>query len=141
MKKLILIFVSLFLFECNNNTKNKNSEAIEASKKADSLAVNSIAKNDSVSILSERESNRRETDISENKSPISEKTGVSSPTVNKKKRWSNKKKGVIIGATSGAIAGAVVSKKKGKGAIVGGVIGAGVGLTTGAILDNKEKNQ
>jgi hypothetical protein len=56
----------------------------------------------------------------------------------KKKGWSAKAKGAVIGAGAGAITGAMVSDKKGKGAIIGGVLGAGAGLGVGAIVDKKQ---
>jgi hypothetical protein len=56
----------------------------------------------------------------------------------KKKGWSAKAKGAVIGAGAGAITGAMISKQKGKGAIIGGVLGAGTGLGVGAIIDKKQ---
>jgi hypothetical protein len=59
-------------------------------------------------------------------------------TTTKKKGWSAKATGAVIGAGAGAITGAAVSKeKKGQGAVIGGVIGAGTGLGVGAIIDKK----
>ena len=56
----------------------------------------------------------------------------------KKKGWSNKAKGAVIGGVVGAGAGAVISKeKKVQGAIIGAVLGAGAGYGVGAILDKK----
>ena len=56
----------------------------------------------------------------------------------KKKGWSNKAKGAVIGGVVGAGAGAVISKeKKVQGAIIGGVVGAAAGYGVGAILDKK----
>lgn len=58
--------------------------------------------------------------------------------VEKKKGWSNKAKGAVIGGVVGAGAGAVISKeKKVQGAIIGGVVGAAAGYGVGAILDKK----
>lgn len=58
-----------------------------------------------------------------------------------KKGWSNTAKGAVIGAGTGAVAGAIISKDKGKGAIIGGLIGAGVGAGTGAIIDKNKKKK
>jgi hypothetical protein len=61
------------------------------------------------------------------------------PAETKKKGWSAKAKGAVIGAGAGAITGAAVSKdQKGKGAIIGGILGAGAGLGVGAIIDKKQ---
>lgn len=69
-------------------------------------------------------------------------TESSTPTVVKKKGWSNTLKGTVIGAGTGAVAGALIDKKKGRGAIIGGVLGAGGGFVVGKVLDKKaEKNQ
>ena len=59
----------------------------------------------------------------------------------KKKGWSNIAKGAVIGAGTGAIAGALIDKKHGEGAIVGGLLGAGAGVATGAIIDGSKKKK
>jgi hypothetical protein len=63
------------------------------------------------------------------------------PEAKKKKGWSAKAKGAVIGTGVGAITGAMVDKKKGEGAIVGGLAGAAVGLGAGAIIDKKKKDK
>ncbi|MCW3114650.1 MAG: outer membrane protein [Segetibacter sp.] len=69
-------------------------------------------------------------------------TGTTTPTVAKKKGWSNSAKGAVIGAGTGAAAGAIIGKNKVKGAIIGGVLGAGGGFVIGKAIDKKaEKNQ
>ncbi len=63
---------------------------------------------------------------------------TATPVPEKKKGWSNKAKGAVIGGVVGAGAGAVISKeKKVQGAIIGAVLGAGAGYGVGAILDKK----
>lgn len=60
------------------------------------------------------------------------------PVEEKKKGWSNKAKGAVIGGVVGAGAGAVISKeKKVQGAIIGGILGAAGGYGVGAIFDKK----
>ncbi len=59
----------------------------------------------------------------------------------KKKGWSAKATGTLVGAGVGAITGAMVDKKKGEGAVVGGLIGAAGGLGAGAIIDKKKKDK
>lgn len=67
-------------------------------------------------------------------------TASTTTTTTKKKGWSNRAKGTVIGAGSGAIIGAVVSKKKGAGAVIGGLIGAGAGYVIGNEKDRKNGN-
>ncbi|GEO11447.1 YMGG-like glycine zipper-containing protein [Segetibacter aerophilus] len=68
-------------------------------------------------------------------------TTTTTPTVAKKKGWSNSAKGAVIGAGTGAVAGAIIGKNKVKGAVIGGLAGAGGGFIVGKILDKKaEKN-
>jgi len=56
----------------------------------------------------------------------------------RKKGWSAKAKGAVIGAGTGAIAGAVINgRNRGVGALIGGVLGAGAGTGIGAIIDKK----
>jgi len=60
------------------------------------------------------------------------------PVPAKKKGWSAKAKGAVIGAGTGAIAGAVINKRnRPVGALIGGVLGAGAGTGIGAILDKR----
>lgn len=55
------------------------------------------------------------------------------------KRVSNKTKGAIIGAVSGAATGAIVNKKNRKtGAVVGGILGAATGYGIGRHKDKKD---
>jgi hypothetical protein len=70
--------------------------------------------------------------------PVTTVTKDETVTTEKKKGWSAKAKGAVIGAGAGAITGAMVSDQKGKGAIIGGVLGAGAGLGVGAIVDKKQ---
>jgi hypothetical protein len=56
----------------------------------------------------------------------------------RKKGWSAKAKGAVIGAGTGAIAGAVINgRNRGVGAVIGGVLGAGAGTGIGAIIDRR----
>lgn len=59
--------------------------------------------------------------------------------VPEKKGWSAKAKGAVIGAATGAAAGAIINKRqRAVGAVVGGVLGAGAGTGIGAIIDKKQ---
>ena len=55
----------------------------------------------------------------------------------KKKGWSSRAKGAVIGGATGAVGGAIISKKKGKGAIIGGLAGAAGGYIIGNEKDKK----
>ncbi len=56
----------------------------------------------------------------------------------RKRGWSAKAKGAVIGAGAGAVAGAVINgRNRGAGAVIGGVSGAAVGTGIGAIIDRK----
>ena len=56
-----------------------------------------------------------------------------------KKGWSAKAKGAVIGAGTGAAAGAIINKRnRAAGAVIGGIIGAGAGTGVGAVIDKKK---
>lgn len=61
----------------------------------------------------------------------------------RKKGWSAKAKGAVIGAGTGAAAGAIINgRNRAAGAVIGGVLGAAAGTGTGAIIDKKNgRNQ
>ena len=60
------------------------------------------------------------------------------PVETKKKGWSAKAKGAVIGAGTGAVAGAVINKRnRVAGAVIGGILGGGAGTGIGAIIDRK----
>ena len=60
------------------------------------------------------------------------------PQAPEKKGWSAKAKGAVIGAGTGAAAGAIINKRnRAAGAVIGGVLGAGAGTGIGAIIDKK----
>jgi hypothetical protein len=65
-------------------------------------------------------------------------TAATTTPATKKKGWSKAAKGAVIGAGSGAAAGAIITKKKGKGAIIGGIIGATGGYIIGRGKDKKD---
>jgi hypothetical protein len=65
-------------------------------------------------------------------------TTSTTTTETKKKGWSKAAKGAVIGAGTGAAAGAIISKKKGKGAIIGGIIGGAGGYIIGRSKDKKD---
>ena len=60
-----------------------------------------------------------------------------STATTKKKGWSAKAKGAVIGGAAGAVGGALISKHKGTGAVVGGLAGAAGGYIIGNEVDKK----
>lgn len=59
-----------------------------------------------------------------------------------RKGWSPQAKGAVIGAGTGAVAGAVIHKRnRVVGGAVGGVVGAGAGYAIGKHVDNKNKEK
>lgn len=146
MKHLLIIALFTFgLMNCAKTSSESNQERLEtlelSKRTADSLnAINEIRVADSLSTVAAQESGQ----LSSGSTSGSENavaTANTTPAAPAKKKWSNKKKGVVIGAASGAITGAVVSKKPVKGALIGTAVGGGVGLAAGAILDKKENNK
>ncbi|RYZ30106.1 MAG: glycine zipper 2TM domain-containing protein [Sphingobacteriales bacterium] len=67
--------------------------------------------------------------------PVYQEAPVVAP---QKRGWSAKAKGAVIGAGTGAAAGAIINKRnRVAGAVIGGVLGAGAGTGIGAIIDKK----
>ncbi len=57
----------------------------------------------------------------------------------RKKGWSAKAKGAVIGTATGAAAGAIINKRnRAAGAVIGGILGAGAGTGVGAVIDKKK---
>jgi hypothetical protein len=77
----------------------------------------------------------------EEKSAVAASTATATTPQKKKKKWNNTAKGAVIGAGTGAVAGALIDKKRVEGALIGSVIGAGVGTATGAVIDGSQKKK
>ncbi len=138
MKKLMLLIPAFIVAaSCTNPKSEVNTPAVEDAVVETVVDSTSIKEAEKIAEIESAESKNQGAAVS---SSSENKTVASTSTKTEKKKWSNKKKGVIIGATSGAVAGAIVSKKRVKGAVIGGAVGAGVGLGAGAILDKKENN-
>src|SRR5688572_30094740 len=59
-----------------------------------------------------------------------------------KKKWSPVAKGAVIGAGTGAAAGAIIHKKnRVAGGVVGGVVGGAVGAGVGKVIQNKQEKK
>jgi YMGG-like Gly-zipper len=64
---------------------------------------------------------------------------AAAPVATRKKGWSKAAKGTVIGAGTGAVAGAIINKKnRGVGAVIGGILGAGAGYGIGRSMDKKD---
>lgn len=73
-----------------------------------------------------------------NNNNASTNNGNATTTSTRRKRgWSSKAKGAVIGGAAGAIGGAIISKHKGTGALIGGVAGAAGGYIIGNEIDKK----
>lgn len=72
-----------------------------------------------------------------NNSPTPQGNPNTNTTTTKKKGWSAKAKGAVIGGAAGAVGGALISKHKGTGALIGGVAGAAGGYIIGNEVDKK----
>lgn len=146
MKQLILIFSSvILLLSCNQpskeaaalqlqHTKDSLTQVIAQQKTIDSMKTI----NDSIKAVKHTEAV-----VNNGQSGQTNTQSTGSPSdAPKKKGWSNKAKGAVIGAGVGAVTGAIVDRRhRGVGAVIGGVGGAGAGYGVGAILDNKKKKE
>ena len=68
--------------------------------------------------------------------------GGSAVAQEKRTGWSPQAKGAVIGAGTGAAAGAIIHKRnRVVGGVVGGVAGGAVGYGVGKVIDNKQKRE
>lgn len=68
--------------------------------------------------------------------------GGSAEAQEKRTGWSPQAKGAVIGAGTGAAAGAIIHKRnRVVGGVVGGVAGGAVGYGVGKVIDNKQKRE
>ena len=143
MKKLLfLLIVSALASACNNKAKLEEAEALRIKQiTIDSLhtvvAVQKIV--DSMITVNKIAHTRNNEKASGFDVVASETPTVAVPA--KKKGWSSAAKGAVIGAGTGAVAGALIDKNHGEGAIVGGLLGAGLGAGTGALIDKSKKKK
>ena len=68
-------------------------------------------------------------------------TAQESVKVERKKRWSHRKKYGVIGAGAGAVTGAAISHHHVRGAIIGGAVGGASGYLLGRHKDRKHPNR
>tara|TARA_R110002124_G_scaffold171335_1_gene339023 strand:+ start:181 stop:609 length:429 start_codon:yes stop_codon:yes gene_type:complete len=141
MKNLAIIgIIGGFLIGCNPQKASKQNEMVmEQQEHIDSLraVLDKQAVIDSMQQIIEE--NNQQTLIAAEE-PVA--NAVPATATKTKKKWNNTAKGAVIGAGTGAVAGAVINKKRrGEGAVVGGIVGAGVGAATGLIIDDKKKKK
>ena len=140
MKQLIsIVTIALIVTACNSNAK-KETEALKMQQVATIDSLNMVVAKQKIidSMKAVKVAHVR------SNAKVSGYDAASAETpatpVAKRKGWTGAEKGVLIGAGTGAIAGAIIDKKHGEGAIIGGLLGAGIGAGTGAIIDkNKRK--
>lgn len=152
MKKILpaLGIVAVFAACNTKNTAAEQELAILKAKQAtiDSMNIvaeekalekeNTVAYASAVKRSTAKRSAARTSQYASYSEPAVLPTATPAPAEQKKKGWSNKAKGAVIGGVVGAGAGAVISKeKKVQGAIIGAVLGAAGGYGVGAILDKK----
>ena len=143
MKQLIsIVTIALIVTACNSNAK-KETEALKMQQVATIDSLNMVVAKQKIidSMKAVKVAHvRSNAKVSGYDAASAETPALSEAPVAKKKGWTGAEKGVLIGAGTGAIAGAIIDKKHGEGAIIGGLLGAGIGAGTGAIIDkNKRK--
>ena len=142
MKQLIsIVTIALIVTACNSNAK-KETEALKMQQVATIDSLNMVVAKQKIidSMKAVKVAHVRSNAKVSGYDAASAETPATSTPVAKRKGWTGAEKGVLIGAGTGAIAGAIIDKKHGEGAIIGGLLGAGIGAGTGAIIDkNKRK--
>ncbi len=116
----------------NNNMSSDTSTAIKTgARPIEHSKSHSSASNGKVNNTGSGKS----TSASSNNSNSTANTTTTTTT--RKKGWSNRAKGAVIGGAAGAVGGAIISKHKGTGAVIGGVVGAAGGYIIGNEKDKK----
>lgn len=123
------ILMGLLLFITFNACKGSSTKTDEAA--LIKAITDSIRADDSLKKAKVAEIEKEQTLVAQ------QQTQVQPVETEKKKGMNPKLKGALIGAGTGAAAGAIVSRKKGKGAVIGGLIGAGIGTVVGSQYEKK----
>ena len=145
MKLSASIFCAICFLTACNSASDKEAVALKAKQATiDSMKV-VIAKQaviDSMNAVSAQREAEVQAQNEEKSSQIAANNSVA-PVAAKKKGWNHTAKGAVVGAGTGAIAGAIINKHHAKGALIGSLIGGGAGAGTGAIVDaaKKKKNK
>ena len=155
MKQLLAIAaLAVFSASCNNAPKADDTAALqvrqqmtidslknEAAKKQIIDSMSQVAVKQTPPPVEKRVVTTYRSSGSTAATPAPAATVAAQPEAKKKKGWSAKAKGAVIGAGVGAVSGAMIDGRKGEGAIVGGILGAGAGTGVGAIIDKKQKDK
>ncbi|WP_414617831.1 YMGG-like glycine zipper-containing protein [Dyadobacter sp. 32] len=153
MKLLVSVFCAIGLLTGCNSSNNKEAEVQQAKQMAVDSMKHVIAKQavvDSMNaVMAEREkeikaeqAQAEQEEKDRQALAVKNETPAAAPVAKRKKKWNNTAKGAVIGAGTGAVAGAIIhSKKPVEGALIGTVVGAGVGTATGAIVDDSKKKK
>ena len=142
MKLLLSILSAACLLTACNSGANKEAELVKAKQMTIDSMKAVLAKQaviDSMNtVIAEREEKNKQIEANNNITPQAQPQAV---VQQKKKKWNNTAKGAVIGAGTGAVAGAIINKKRAEGALVGSLVGAGVGAATGLVVDKTKKNK
>ena len=138
MKKLLMIITIAFVFgACKNGSSDLQTNKVMLTD-----TTGNYGKNISSDTDAEMQKATNSPVTSTDNSTIS--TNNENTTTNataKKKGWSSRAKGAVIGGATGAVGGAIISKKKEKGAIIGGLAGAAGGYIIGNEKDKKRTDK
>ncbi|PTT02138.1 hypothetical protein DBR11_05375 [Pedobacter sp. HMWF019] len=147
MKKILLILLAAtILTSCSNKQKEEQARQVAIKMVKDSLRLDSFKKAEvakkqeeqRLAQIAEEKREKRTLLLSEQREATANNGVASStPTVHKKKGWSDAAKGTLIGGVAGAVGGAIIDKKHGRGALIGGAAGAGAGYLIGRGKDKK----
>lgn len=136
MKKILLIITIAFLFvTCKSNKSDLETNKVMLTDTTESYK-NSMT-TDVGKTNNENEKAKAPASKSYNNNTSTSTVKHVSATTTKKKGWSNRAKGAVIGGAAGAVGGAIVSKHKGTGALIGGAVGAAGGYIIGNEKDKK----
>lgn len=130
MKQVFIILaMSGVMLSCKHKTSDE-TKVLSASELRDSLELAKY-----------KETKAREAAAAKQR-VVTTTTTQSAPaattTAPKKKGWSSAAKGTVIGAATGAVAGAIIDKNhRGRGAVIGGAAGGGAGYIIGRKKDKK----
>ena len=129
MKQVFIILaMSGVMLSCKHKTSDE-TKVLSASELRDSLELAKYKETKA------REAAAQQRVVTTTTTQSAPATTTAAP---KKKGWSSAAKGTVIGAATGAVAGAIIDKNhRGRGAVIGGVAGGGAGYIIGRKKDKK----
>jgi hypothetical protein len=147
MKSIVSVLCAICLLTGCNSGSKKQAEALQAKQMAIDSMKGVIAKKALIDSMNEVMAQQEEEMKAKHDEEIAamhkneNKQTLAATPAKKKKKWNNTAKGAVIGAGTGAIAGALIDKKHVEGALVGSVVGAGIGTATGVVIDGSKKKK